>query len=89
MLYEKYQAKGLEIIGISSESMALLKEHQAKQPHSYPLFNDVSRATHGDYSIMAFPTFVLVDKNGIIQRVTTGYQPFEQLEANVVELLNM
>jgi len=88
-LYQKYQSSGLQIIGISSETLATLKGFQSQHAHKYPLFNDISGLTQSDYSIMAFPTFVFIDKKGIIQRVHTGYISLPDLEAKIQELLKI
>ncbi len=79
-LYKKYHAKGLEIIGISSESLGDLKTFQDQKHLSYPLFNDVSGLTTRTYQAFAYPTLMVVDRKGIIQRVEVGAHSEAQIE---------
>ncbi len=88
-LYQNYKSKDVVIVGISSEPLSLLKQFQEKNPHSYPLFNDTSKLTHKDYSIMAFPTMVYIDKFGVIQKVVTGAQDYSTMESNLLEVLKI
>jgi thiol-disulfide isomerase/thioredoxin len=86
-LHRKYHDKGVEIIGISSENLEELKAFQADGKHAYSLFNDVSRITTGKYQAFAYPTLVLIDRKGIIQRIEVGAHPAEAMEKWIQELL--
>ena len=93
-LYEKYKDKGLEIIGVSSESLEELKSFQAAGKHQYPMFNDISKITTRHYQAYAYPTMVIIDRKGIIQRFEvgvpgsgTGITPFAAMEKWILEYL--
>jgi thiol-disulfide isomerase/thioredoxin len=86
-LHRKYQGKGLEVIGISSESLPELKAYQASSKQSYPLFNDIGQLTTRRYQAYAFPTMVLVDRTGVIQRIEVGAHSQADMEKWILELL--
>jgi thiol-disulfide isomerase/thioredoxin len=86
-VYRKYHDKGLEVIGISSESMEDLKGFQAPGKMSYPLFNDVGQLTTRQYQAYAYPTLVMIDRQGIIQRIEVGAHPQAAIEKWVLEYL--
>ncbi|MDB5051667.1 MAG: Redoxin domain protein [Fibrobacteres bacterium] len=86
-VYRKYHDKGLEVIGVSSESMEDLKSFQAPGKMSYPLFNDVGQLTTRQYQAYAYPTLVMIDRQGIIQRIEVGAHPQAAIEKWVLEYL--
>ncbi len=87
MLYQKYHDKGVQIIGISSESLEDLQAFQNSSRHAYSLFNDISQITTRHYQAFAYPTLVLIDRKGIIQRIEVGAHPAEQVEQWIKELM--
>jgi thiol-disulfide isomerase/thioredoxin len=86
-LYKKYKDKGLEIIGVSSESLEELKAFQAAGKQAYPMFNDVSQLTTRQYQSYAYPTLVVIDRKGIIQRIEVGAHPMAAIEKWILEYL--
>ena len=86
-LHEKYQKQGVEIIGISSENIEELKTFQAGGKHAYSLFNDISQITSRKYQAFAYPTLVLIDRKGTIQRIEVGAHPAAEMEKWIQELL--
>jgi thiol-disulfide isomerase/thioredoxin len=86
-LYRKYKDKGLEIIGVSSESLEELKAFQAAGKQAYPMFNDVSQLTTRQYQSYAYPTLVVIDRKGIIQRIEVGAHPMAAIEKWILEYL--
>ena len=86
-LYKKYHAKGLEIIGVSAESLDDLKAFQATAKLGYPLFNDVGHITTNQYQAYAFPTLAVIDKQGNIQRIEVGAHPQADIEKWILEYL--
>lgn len=86
-LYKKYHAKGVEIIGVSSESLPDLKAFQATAKLSYPLFNDIGHITTNQYQALAFPTLAVIDKQGVIQRMEVGAHKQSEIEKWIKEYL--
>ncbi|MDB5104593.1 MAG: PDZ/thioredoxin domain protein [Fibrobacteres bacterium] len=86
-VYKKYHDKGLEVIGVSSESLDELKAFQASGKVGYPLFNDVAKLTTNHYQAFAYPTLVVIDRQGVIQRIEVGAHPQAAIEKWVQEYL--
>jgi len=86
-LHKKYHDKGVEIIGVSSENLEDLKAFQVAGHQGYSLFNDISQITTRKYQAYAFPTLVLIDKKGIIQRIEVGAHAPEDMEKWIQELM--
>jgi thiol-disulfide isomerase/thioredoxin len=86
-LYQKYKDKGLRVVGVSSESLEELKSFQGAGKQSYSLFNDISALTTRKYQAFSYPTLVLIDRKGLIQRVEVGAHPAEDMEKWILELL--
>jgi len=86
-VYKKYHGKGLEIIGVSSESLPDLKAFQATAKLSYPLFNDIGHITTNQYQALAFPTLAVIDKQGVIQRMEVGLHQQREIEKWIKEYL--
>ncbi|MEO7778367.1 MAG: redoxin domain-containing protein [Fibrobacteria bacterium] len=86
-IYRNYRDKGLEVIAVSSESLEDLKAFEASGKHAYPQFNDVSQLTTRQYQAFAYPTLVVIDRKGVIQRIEVGAHPYENIEKWVREYL--
>lgn len=86
-IYKKYHGKGLEIIGVSSESLPDLQAFQATAKLSYPLFNDIGHITTNQYQALAFPTLAVIDKQGVIQRMEVGLHKQSDIEKWIKEYL--
>lgn len=86
-VYQAYQDKGVVVIGVSSETRPELEAFQKSSPVSYPLFQDVAQLTTRKYQAFAYPTLVLIDKQGTVQRVEVGAHGRQDIERWVKELL--
>lgn len=86
-LYQKYRNQGLVLIGISSEDSGTLKAFQIKASQNYPLFHDPGQLTQREYAAFAYPTLVLIDRKGIVQRVEVGAHSAADMERWIRELL--
>ena len=71
------RASGLQIIGLSrtdqTATIAMLTEHR----YSFPIFLDQSNAMIGRLGRVMVPTLALVDQQGIIRYIRSGYREFE------------
>jgi len=86
-LYRKYRDQGVVIIGVSSENRPELEAFQKRQNLAYPLFQDIAQLTTRKYQAFAYPTLVLIDKQGLVQRVEVGAHSGEDMEKWITELL--
>lgn len=75
----------LVIIGISSESVEVIKAFAEKQKINYPLVSMSDDKLPEPYSeIVSIPTTFFIDENGIIENVLTGYHSLEELKENAL-----
>jgi thiol-disulfide isomerase/thioredoxin len=64
--------KGLAVIGISDEDEATILPYVKKEQPGYLILTDPSRATQEKFFIMGIPTFVVVNKKGVIVSASLG-----------------
>ncbi len=54
---------------------------------TFPLLLDPDGAVSGSYSVPALPTFVILDKSGVVQHVTVGVgRYFKEASDNVLNM---
>jgi thiol-disulfide isomerase/thioredoxin len=82
-LHEKYHSKGFEILGVAADDSDSLKEFLDKKPLAWKNVTDAESELAMKYLIEAYPTTLLVDKQG--KHVATNLHG-EALE-KAVELL--
>jgi thiol-disulfide isomerase/thioredoxin len=86
-LFQKYRAKGLEVYGMMSEKDQLdaAKLLVNKRKYTFPMLlaNENIKKSLG---IIAVPTYVLVNKQGIITYISEGFS--EALESEIRKALN-
>ncbi len=92
MLYEKYNIKGLVVIGISSDRRREPVESIIKQTHAlYPMLIDTTGgALLRRYRIIGLPNTVIIDKKGFISERIIGRTDFSSplLEKKIESLLS-
>jgi peroxiredoxin len=88
-LYKKYQDKGFVILGISDmsdlgEIKSFVKEHGME----YPVIVDRGDISE-EFEVEAFPTSVLIDRNGKVVQRYMGYSPVlrSKLEALIQKMI--
>jgi peroxiredoxin len=83
-LYEKFNGKGLVVIGVHSPDNAdQLPTFMDKRQISFPVVLDAGK-TFENYGIEAVPSYVLVGKSGKVLRALTNDLP---TESEIQELL--
>ncbi len=63
-LHSEYNSKGFEILGVAADNADSLKSFLANKPLGWKNIVDVDAEIAGKYSIDAFPTTLLIDKQG-------------------------
>ncbi len=63
-LHEKYYSKGFEILGVAADDSDSLKEFLSKKPLPWKNVTDAESELAIKYSIDAYPTTLLIDKQG-------------------------
>jgi thiol-disulfide isomerase/thioredoxin len=86
-LYEKLESRGLEVIGVSSETESVLEKFYGEHPSPYPLYRDATQEMWRRYGISAVPTLMLLDENGYIQKVWPGAPNERAIEKAVLEAM--
>jgi thiol-disulfide isomerase/thioredoxin len=81
-LYTKYQASGVELVGLSEddENQGIAEFGQAHGSVKFPIGWDDGKAIAGKYKPPTMPTSFIVDKNGIVRFAHVGYHDSDQAE---------
>lgn len=80
-LYEKYKSKGLEVYGIvhEKEYLSTAKQLIEKNKISFPMLLG-TEASSKSFSIIAVPTYILIDRAGDIVMISEGFSPLIEEE---------
>jgi cytochrome c biogenesis protein CcmG/thiol:disulfide interchange protein DsbE len=84
-VYNKYKAKGLQVVGITDEDEATVKKFQEKIPMSYNVAINAPKRLYEQFGITGIPQAYLVDKSGKI--VWTGH-PLELTDEQIQRVLD-
>ena len=76
-IHHKFNQKGVQVVGLSKESIPLLTDYQNKNPVDYPLMHDLGGKSSTRLGIQSIPTLVILDQEGFIVKVEKGV-PREQ-----------
>jgi thiol-disulfide isomerase/thioredoxin len=80
-LYKKYHDQDLAIVGISvSEDRAIVEQFLKEHPHSFPIALTTENEMPQRYQIGAFPTYIVIDKDGAFTSAVEGDQGFSDLK---------
>lgn len=87
-LQEKYKDKAVKIISIYPlDKTDAVKKYVEKHGIKYPVYIDANTLP-AKYGVTGYPGFYLIDKDGKIENVITGYtDPFEQEISSVIDPL--
>lgn len=91
--HEKYSTKGLTIIGVHSpefereRKVEVVREQVASLGIRYPVVTDNNFAIWNAYNVYAWPTVILVDKNGNIRWSHVGEGKYAEAEQLIQKLL--
>lgn len=80
-LYRRYSREGFVIIGISSDrDEQVWKEFTATSRMNWPQYRDENGRIYNAFNIRALPTYVLIDKEGVVRFLARGWQPPANLD---------
>jgi peroxiredoxin len=71
-LHQKLGPKGLTVLGISTESSAIVAGAAQRFRLSYTLASDENEGISGSYRVFALPTMILIDKKGVVREVSVN-----------------
>ena len=79
-LYRKYSPQDLVILGISvSEDRAIVEKFLKEHPHSFPVVLTTENEMPRPYQVGAFPTYIVIDRDGTVTSAVEGDQGFADL----------
>jgi peroxiredoxin len=81
-LYTKYQASGVELVGLSEDDKneGIAEFGQAHGSVKFPIGWDPEKGIAGQYKPPTMPTSFIIDKNGIVRFAHVGYHDNDQAE---------
>lgn len=86
-LYQQYKDQGLAVFGISSEDANLQRQFREIVPVTYPLLTTGGDVPNLYRDIARYPATFLIDRQGRLQPAPGPDHPFEELQAEVEQLL--
>ena len=88
-IYERFQDKGLEIIGVSldQEGEAVLRPFIKRYGITYPVVLGTREVVVDFGGVQGIPTTYLIDHNGAISNYFVGLRPGYVIEESVRKLL--
>jgi peroxiredoxin len=85
-LHEKYKDRGLAVLGVADDTPSAVDGFLKADPLPYPtVYGD--KAMVQSYGVEAYPTSILIDKNGQIVFDIDGYDPELNFDALVEKYL--
>jgi thiol-disulfide isomerase/thioredoxin len=79
-LYRKYGEKDLMILGISvNEDREIVEKFLSEHPHTYPIALTSENEMPLPYQISAFPTYIVIDRDGTVTTAVSGDKGFGDL----------
>jgi thiol-disulfide isomerase/thioredoxin len=81
-IYQEFKEQGLVVLGVDGgEDRDLVADFLKKNPMVYPAVLSGDSSILGDYKITAFPTFVLIGRDGKVLAYDAGFGGEEELRA--------
>jgi AhpC/TSA family len=92
--HEKYESSGLTIVGVHTpeffweKSLDKLKDATSRLGIKFAVVQDNDSVNWNRYGIWAWPTIVLIDKQGVIRYSHMGEGAYQKTESVIRQLLN-
>lgn len=79
-LFEKYGRENFTIVGISvNEARPIVEKFLKEHPHGYPIVLTDENEMPRPYQVSAFPTYIVIDPDGLLSTVVAGDKGFGDL----------
>ena len=75
------------VVGISAEERPVVEVYERNNPANYPIWLDTESAFSKVIGARSLPTFIVVDREGKVQRLIVGLNGLDQLATIVDQLL--
>ncbi len=86
--YQAHQAEGFELLAVNAgEDQATVKSFIAQEGFTFPVLLDPGTGVLNGLGIDAFPTSVLIGRDGLVKNIHIGYYAPETVQADVAPLL--
>jgi len=86
-LQEEYGDRDVMIIGVSDEEREIVQTYAKNRPVEYKIAYDIDRKLGGKLYISSYPTFLVIDKKGVIRSISTGLNGAGQLKSKIQKLI--
>jgi peroxiredoxin len=87
-LYLEYEADGLMILAVDvGESYSLAAEFNREQNLPFPVLLDPAEDLADTLQIRAFPTSILVDRDGVVRDIHVGMYTEVEIDREIIPLL--
>ncbi len=77
-LQRKFAGDGFLMVGVSSDQASqetAVREYVAKNKMDWPQNIDLTRQVHNAFQVRVFPTYIVIDREGIIRERVEGWNP--------------
>jgi peroxiredoxin len=87
--HQRYANRGLHVLGIAGEAPEVVTRGAQRFGMRYPTCADPDMTTSAAYHVQELPSLMVIDRNGVVRDVATGYDPdrMREMEALVERLL--
>jgi len=75
LLHRAGENRGLAVLGVDAEAPELAREYAAKYGYTFPTLADPHDAVAARYHVAAWPTTVLIDREGNVAYLEEGMEP--------------
>lgn len=80
-LFEEYGPRGVQFLGVASDSEATLRRFLAEEPYAWPQIADAEGALNSEALVIAQPTWFLIAPGGRVEGVYIGLPGLDELTA--------
>jgi thiol-disulfide isomerase/thioredoxin len=83
----RYTDTDLRMVAVTTEDEATVRAFMARETLPWPVVADTAEAVAAEYWVEAYPTWVVIDRGGVIRGVYTGLDEWATLQRMVATLV--